>query len=363
MSAVAYTANAILHKASYVPITQRALIPIDTGTVLNGIFLVWRLFFKRLIAKLVFVNATKPHLKTVLTIRAKVLEYTRDWLDKEGFVEMQGPVLFPAFSEKPTHFMVNYFGKRAFLSAGLAPYSDTLLSMFSRIYTVAPTFRAEQIKSKRHLAEYWRIEACCTCAFEYMLSIQEQLLTHILLSLASNCQKELAELNSPITGLVQIKTPFPRLTYDKAIEQLQKSGFKVAWGEPIAREMEAELANLYGQPFFVTHFPLNVETVLYRKLPDESLLTYSADLLAPQGYGEIGTCNELITQKALLNKRLTELGVEKEDKEWYLNTKKNNLSPQSMISIGVERLLQWVCRTDNISETIVVPRQYGKDLF
>jgi asparaginyl-tRNA synthetase len=332
------------------------------GTVLNGIFLVWRLFFKHLIAKLVFVNATRSHLKTVLTIRAKVLEYTRDWLDKEGFVETQGPVLFPAFSEKPTHFMVNYFGKRAFLSAGLAPYSDTLLSMFSKIYTVAPTFRAEQIKSKRHLAEYWRIEACCTCDFEVMLSIQEQLLTHILLSLASNCQKELTKLSSPIANLTQLKAPFPRLTYDKAIEQLQKSGFKVTWGEPIAREMEAELANLHDQPFFVTHFPLNAETILYRTSPDENLLTYSADLLAPQGYGEIGACNELITKKALIEQRLTEAGIAPEDKKWYLQTKKSRITPQSITVIGLERILQWICNLDDIKKTTLSSRQFGEEL-
>jgi Aspartyl/asparaginyl-tRNA synthetases len=310
-----------------------------------------------------FVNAAKPHLKTVLSLRAKVLEYTREWLNRASFVEVQGPALFPAFGKKPNHFIVDYFGRKAFLSAGLAPYSDTLLSMFNKIYTIAPTFRAEQTNSKRHLAEYWRIEAFSTCTFEDMLSIQEQLTAHLLQALTTNCQTELTELDSPITDLTQIKTPFPRLTYDKAIEQLQRSGFKVNWGEPIARDMEVALTKLYTQPFFITNFPVSAETALYRTLPNESLLTYSADLLAPQGYGEIGACNELITQKALIKKRLTELGIEKEDKEWYLNTKKNNHLPQSMFIIGLERLLQWICKTDDIAETIAVPRQYGKELF
>jgi asparaginyl-tRNA synthetase len=92
------------------------------------------------------------------------------------------------------------------------------------------------------------------------------------------------------------------------------------------------------------------------------MLTYSADLIAPQGYGEIGACNELITQKALIRKRLTELGVGKQEKEWYLKLRKNNLSPQSVISIGLERLLQWVCNTGDIKETTAVARQYGGDL-
>jgi asparaginyl-tRNA synthetase len=312
----------------------------------------------------VLVNTTKPNLKTVLIVRAKVLEYTRDWLNTERFVEVQGPVIFPAFEETPTHFPVNYFGQTAFLSAGLSPYSDTFLSMFNRIYTIAPTFRAEQIKSTRHLAEYWRIETFSACPFEEMLSILEHLLAHLLSTLARNCKEELTELDSPITCLTPIKTPFPRLTYDQAIEHLQRSSFEVNWGEPITREMEVTLAKMYAQPFFVTNYPLNAETALNRILPGEkSMLTYSADLLAPQGYGEIGACNELITKKSLVDKRLTELGIGKEDKAWYLRQKKNNLPSQSMFVIGLERLLQWVCRTETIAETVAVPRQYGKDLF
>jgi asparaginyl-tRNA synthetase len=302
-------------------------------------------------------------LKTVLAIRAKVLEYAREWLKRDDFVEVQGPVLFPAFSEKPTHFMVNYFGRRAFLSAGLAPYSDTLLTMFEKVYTVAPTFRAERVKSKRHLSEYWRIETFSICPFEEMLSFQEQLFAHILLPLSGNCITELAELDSPVTNLTQIKTPFPRLTYDKAIEQLQRNGFKINWGEPISRELEVALTKMYSQPFFITHFPLSAETVLYRTLPDESLLTYSADLLAPQGYGEIGACNELITEKNLIEQRLTEAGIAQEDKKWYLQTKKSDITPQSLTVIGLERIIQWICNIDDIKKTTIAPRQFGEELL
>ena len=175
-----------------------------------------------------FVNAINSHLKTVLTIRAKVLEYAREWLNEENFVEVQGPVLFPAFKETSNHFTVNYFGKPAYLSAGLTPYSDGFLQFFNRIYTIAPTFRAEPIKSRRHLAEYWRIHVFGTCNFEDMLTIQEKLLTHILQSLTKNCHKELTELHSPLTNLTQIKIPFPRITYDQAIETLQKDGLKIS---------------------------------------------------------------------------------------------------------------------------------------
>jgi asparaginyl-tRNA synthetase len=309
------------------------------------------------------VNANKPTLKTVLTVRAKVLEYAREWLNKESFIEIQGPILFPAFKENSTHFMVNYFGKPAYLSAGLTPYSDGVLQFFNRIYTIAPAFRAEPIKSKRHLAEYWRIHAFSACNFEAMLTIQEQLLIHILQSLTKNSPKELAELHSPLTNLSQIKIPFPRITYDQAIERLQTNGLKVIWGEPITRDREVTLTKMFDQPFFVTHFPLSTETLLCKSLPTESTLTYSADLLAPQGYGEIGACNELITKKALIEQRLTEAEIAPEDKKWYLQTKKSYIKTQSTAIIGLERLLQWICSLEDIKKTTLIPRQFGAELF
>jgi asparaginyl-tRNA synthetase len=308
------------------------------------------------------VKTSNQRLKNVLTVRSKILQYARGWLNKEGFVEVQGPMLFPAYGERPNHFSVKYFDKAAYLSGGLAPYSDEFLSMFNRIFTVAPTFRVEQNTSKRHLAEYWRIEVCGLCEFEELLAIEEKLLAHILQSLTSNHEKELIELKSPITNLKKLETPFPRLTYDKVIKQLQKNGINIQWGEPISKTNEVALTKQYEQPFFITHFPLNPETALYRTIPNEGLLTFSADLLAPQGYGEIGACNELITHKALIRKRLTELGVETEEQEWYLRIRKKEVDPQTVMTLGLERLLQWICNIGDIKETTLAPRQYRKRL-
>jgi asparaginyl-tRNA synthetase len=305
---------------------------------------------------------TKQRLKTVLTVRAKVLEYTRDWLEEEGFMEVQGPVLFPAFKEKSNHFTVNFFGKKAYLSGGLAPYSDTFLSLFGKIFTIAPTFRAEPIKSKRHLAEFWRIEIYSLCNFQSMMTTVERLLSHVISTLSKNEIDELTKLDSPLTNLAEVKTPFPRLTYEEAIEKLRRSGLKVFWGEPITREKEIKLTQMLTQPFFITGFPVGPETALYKSVPNNQMVTLSADLLAPESYGEIAACNELITKKALIDKRLTEMGVEIDARKWYLQYKKSKLAPQSMSTVGLERLLQWICKTDNIYETIAFPRQFGPDL-
>lgn len=313
--------------------------------------------------KLLFVKANKERLKAVLTIRAKVLEYTREWLNREHFIEVQGPVLFPVFGKENRHFIVNYFDKKAYLSAGLAPYSDAFLDLFDKIYTIAPSFRAEPITSKRHLTEYWHIEILSKSTFESLLSIEQSLLVHIFFSLAKNCPDQLTELGSPLVNASQLRIPFPRITYDRAIEKLKEAGFSVFWGETITRDMEIALTRLFDQPFFLINFPLSIETLLYKSILTEPLLTFSADLLAPQGFGEIAACNELVVDKKIIEERLTEAEIGTEDKNWYLNIKQSNISPQSMASIGIERLLQWICAIDDIKDTTLIPRQFGLPLF
>jgi asparaginyl-tRNA synthetase len=309
------------------------------------------------------MNPAKQRLKAVLSIRSTMLEAARDWLNKRGFIEVQGPILLPGHGEKPNHFKVDFFGRTAYLSGGLNPYSDTFLEMFDKIYTIAPTFRAEPLKTKRHLAEFWRIEALSLCSFEDILGIQEQLLTHIASILVKDKIKELSELNSPVESLRQIKFPFPRLTYEDAVEKLQKNGVKIFWGQTIDRKMEIKLANLFTQPFFITEFPVNGETLFHKPVPHRGELTLSADLFAPDGYGEIGGGSELLTKKKLINDRLDELGVESTERQWYFNLKKFKPQNQSVFALGIERILHWICRSKDIADTIAFPRKYDEIFY
>jgi asparaginyl-tRNA synthetase len=233
--------------------------------------------------------------------------------------------------------------------------------MFNKIYTISPAFRAEPIKTKRHLAEFWRIEAFSQCRFEDILDVQEQMLTHIVSVLLKNNIKELTELKSPIESLKHIKLHFPRLTYEEAIEKLQKNGAKIFWGQALDRKMEIKLSGLFSQPFFITEFPVNDENLLHKPVPHKSELALSADLFAPAGYGEIGGCSELIMKKKLANARLDELGIDSAERQWYLSLKKFKPIHQSVFALGIERFLQWICNSPDISETIAFPRKYGED--
>jgi len=303
---------------------------------------------------------TNQQCKAVLKVRATVLNAARSWLNAQEYIEVQGPIILPAVGKRPHNFMINYFDQSAYLSGGLQPYSDTLLEMFGKIFTIAPTFRAERLKTSRHLTEYWRIEvAALRQNFERIIRIQEELVAHLCSELAKNATEELSLLQRPVDDIKQVKTPFPRLTYDAAIEKLQSMDCKVNWGESLSWELESKLGSVYNQPFFVTEFPLNGETFFNKAHAHRGELTLSADLIAPEGYGEFAGAAETITDKRVLLKKLKEAGIEPRDRRWYLRLRRLDSAPQSGFALGVERLLQWICKLEHIKEATAFPRTYG----
>ena len=191
--------------------------------------------------------------KAVLKVRAKMLDAARLWLGEQGFVEVQGPILLPAVGDRPHNFQVNYFGQSACLSGGLQPYSDVFVEMFEKVYTVAPTFRAEPLKTKRHLTEFWRVEiAASGFNLEQMLRVQEEMIAHVCQKLSKDAVEELCFLRGSTENLNKIKVPFPRITYDEAVERLQRTKCRIHWGELLNWENEYELSLMFDKPFFIS---------------------------------------------------------------------------------------------------------------
>jgi asparaginyl-tRNA synthetase len=299
--------------------------------------------------------------KAVLKIRAKVLDAARSWLGGQGFVEAQGPVLLPAVGDRPHNFRVNYFDKSAYLSGGLQPYSDVFVEMFEKVYTVAPTFRAEPLKTKRHLAEFWRVEVAAS-GFDLgqILRAQEEMVTHICHELSKDAVEELRFLRGSIENLNRVKVPFPRITYDEAVDKLQAAGSRIHWGEALSWEIEHELSVMFDRPFFVTDFPVSGETYFHKSNPAKPELSLCADLLVPEGYGEISSAGETITDKKELLRKLREIKIEPADRRWYLSLRRFGSAPKSGFALGVERLLQWVCKLENVEEAIAFARTYER---
>jgi asparaginyl-tRNA synthetase len=302
-------------------------------------------------------NLQNQKKRAVLKVRAKVLNSARHWFNNHDFTEVQGPTLIPATGEWPGYFEVKYFDKKAYLAQGLQPYADAFTAVLGKVYTVAPTFRAEKLRTSRHLTEYWRIEAAAQkCDLDGIIRIQEDLVAHICHSLSMEATEELKCLRRKIENLEKVETPFPRITYDEAIEILQKDGVNGFWGEELSWKIEKHLSLRFNQPFFITDFPISTQTLFYKSNDQRPELTLSADLIAPEGYGEIAGSGQMINEKEVLLKKMAEAEIEPQDQRWYMNLKKCGSVSHSGFVVGLERLIQWICKLEDAKEATAFPR-------
>jgi asparaginyl-tRNA synthetase len=294
--------------------------------------------------------------KAIMKIRAKLLDAARCWLNQHDYVEVHGPTIVPAVGDWPGSFEIKYFDKKAYLTQGLQPYADIFVASFGKIYTIAPSFRAEKLRTKRHLTEYWRIEVAQQCDLYTIIGIQEELLVHICRNLSEEAREELKCLRRPVEDLTNVQSPFLRLTYDEVIDILQRDEFGISWGQKIDWESEKRLSLRFNRPFFITEFPIGIQTFFYKSHPKKPGITLSVDLLAPEGYGEIAGGGQMIDEKKVLLKKMTEEKIEPGDQRWYMSLRRYGAFPSSGFVIGLERLIQWICKLEYIGEASAFPR-------
>jgi len=301
-------------------------------------------------------NLWSEKTRAVMKIRAKLLDAARRWLNKHDYTEVHGPTIIPAAGDWPNHFEVKYFDKKAYLAQGLEPYANAFVANLGKIYTIAPAFRAEKLRTRRHLTEYWRIETAQQCDLDTIIGIHGELVAHICHSLSKEAVEELKCLERNVKDMVKLPQPFPKLTYDKAIEKLQKDEYNIHWGQELTWELENRISLQFNQPFFITEFPISIERVFYKSHPKRPELTLSAELFAPEGYGEIAGGGQMIDREEILLKKMKEEKIEPEDQRWYMGLKQFGHVPHSGFVIGLERLIQWICKLEHIREASAFPR-------
>jgi asparaginyl-tRNA synthetase len=293
----------------------------------------------------------------IMKIRAKALHYMREWFEKNGFTEFQAPILTQAACEGgATLFPVKYFDETAYLTQSWQLYGEAAIFSLGKTYTIAPSFRAEKSRTRRHLTEYWHVEAEMPfCGLEEMMQIEEELVTYVCHSLAKECEKELKELGRDPKDLLKIKPPFPKITYAQAVEILEKDGIE-ARGKDLGADEERALTKHFDVPFFVTHFPKNLKAFYHKPDPKDPSVTLSADLLAPEGYGEITGGGERIEDKEVLLKRIREEGLKEEDYKWYIDLRRWGSVQHAGFGLGLERFVMWICKLKHIRDAIPFPR-------
>lgn len=294
----------------------------------------------------------------ILRIRNQIINSLNAYLQKDGYVKIDSPMITPTASEGTTTlFELDYFGEKAYLSQSGQLYIETAIFSLGKVYDFGPVMRAEKSKTRRHLIEFWMMDA--EAAFMDLaesLILEENIIQTIISDVLQNCEQELKILGRDLKPLQEIKLPFPRLTYDEAVKKLQELGSDIKWGTDFGNDDETLLMNHYQQPLFVTHYPAHVKAFYTKKSGDNDKYAVCADMLAPEGYGEIigGGQREESYEKLLA--QIKKHNYNKADYDWYLDLRRYGSVPHSGFGIGLERLVAWICKLDHVRETIPFPR-------
>ncbi len=310
----------------------------------------------------------------ILRIRATVMRAIREWLDRDGFLEMSTPIITPAAGEgTSTLFELDYFGENAYLAQTGQLYNEANIGAFGKVYCFGPTFRAEKSKTRRHLTEFWMVEPeIAYCDLDQLLVIEENFVSHIVQTCLRERAAELKALERDTSKLEKIVAPFPRISYDEAIKRLkklaaetadpeQKELLKIEWGDDFGSPHETALANQFEKPVFVVGYPTAMKAFYMEPWPGRPEVCKSADLLAPEGYGEIIGGSERIADHDTLVARIREQKLPIENYKWYLDLRKYGTVQHSGFGLGVERTVAWICGTEHIREASPFPRMLQRN--
>jgi asparaginyl-tRNA synthetase len=315
-----------------------------------------------------------PSQWAILKVRTTVISAIRQWLDDNGFVNLDTPILTPAAAEGTTTlFETQYFDEGlAYLAQTGQLYNEANIFAFNKVYCFGPTFRAEKSKTRRHLTEFWMVEPeMAFCDLDCLMEVEEQFVSHIVQRSLKERRQELESLQRDTSRLEKITPPFPRISYDEALEILEevrqatddpeeKELLEIEWGSDFGSPHETALAERFEKPVFVYGYPTEAKAFYMEPWPGRPEVSKSVDLLAPEGYGEIIGGSERISDPELLLQRIHDHGLPEEAFQWYIDLRRYGSVPHSGFGLGVERTVSWICGISHIRETIPFPRTINR---
>jgi len=301
----------------------------------------------------------------ILRVRATIIKAIRDWLDDNGFLLVDTPLLTPAAAEGTTTlFELDYFGQPAFLSQSGQLYNEATIGAFGKTYCFGPAFRAEKSKTRRHVMELWMVEPeAAYVELDECMEIEEQLVSYVVQTALRERRTELEILERDLSKLENVKPPFPRVPYDKAVEMVNDLGkdqdVSIEWGEDFGSPQETLVAEQFDKPVFVHHYPTAVKAFYMAQEPGRPEVCKSVDLLAPEGYGEIIGGGERSGDLAFLEEQIVHHKLPQDAYGWYLDLRRYGGVPHSGFGLGIERTVCWICKLPHIRESIAFPRMLG----
>lgn len=294
----------------------------------------------------------------IFRVKAELLHAFREFLEREDVLEMTPPILSGNAAEGGAEaFQFDYFGRPGYLSQTAQLYLEALLFPNERVYGLTPSFRAEKSRTPRHLTEFLNLEIeLAWCDLAGLLGFIERMMVAVMHAVAERRPKELKALGRPPEELLAIRAPFERVRYSDAIDRLAKLGFPVHFGSDLGTAEERALTLESASPLFVTHYPRELKAFYMLRSRDDPRTVEAADLLGPEGYGEIvgASCRE--TDIALLKERILQIGAKTEEDQWYLDLRLHGNVPHAGFGLGVERVLRWMLRREHIRDTTPFPR-------
>lgn len=295
----------------------------------------------------------------IMKVRNEIIRATYEFFNENGFVKVDPPILTGSSPEGTSElFATKYFDEDAYLSQSGQLYMEAAAMALGKVFSFGPTFRAEKSKTRRHLIEFWMIEPeMAFMEHEESLEVQEQYVSHIVQSVLTNCKLELERLERDVSKLEKIKAPFPRVSYDDAIKWLNENGFDdIKWGEDFGAPHETALAESYDMPIFITNYPIGIKPFYMQPHPERDDVVLCADMIAPEGYGEIIGGSERIHDYDLMKQRIQEHGLDEDAYAWYLDLSKFGAVPHSGFGLGLERTVAWISGVEHVRESIPFPR-------
>jgi asparaginyl-tRNA synthetase len=297
--------------------------------------------------------------QAILRIRHEIIDAVRGYLNASGFVLADTPIFTPAACEGTTTlFPAQYFDDQtAYLTQSGQLYNEANAMALGRVYCFGPTFRAEKSKTRRHLTEFWMVEPEMAYAeLDDVMGLAEGLVVAIVQRVLETRRRELKVLERDTARLEAVQAPFPRITYDEAVQRLNAQGLPIEWGGDFGGPDETTLAQLFDRPVMVHRYPAAIKAFYMKPDPERPELALGVDVLAPEGYGEIIGGGERLADLDLLLARIEEHQLPREAFEWYLDLRRYGSVPHGGFGMGIERVVAWICGLEHVRETIPYPR-------
>ena len=295
----------------------------------------------------------------MLKIRSSVFGAIHGYFRGRDFTEYHAPnFVAGAVEGGSTLFEVPYFGRKAYLTQSWQLYAEAAMPALERLYTIAPSFRAEKSRTRRHLTEFWHAEMEIAWAGNSdVMDHGEKLVRTIAQTLLDERTEELTSLNRDLDLIARYAdNPYPRMRYDEAVEILQGLNVEIEWGQDLDYSKEKILTQDFELPHFLTHYPKIAKPFYHRPDPDDSKYVLCHDLLAPEGYGEIIGGGERTWSEAEILERIDEEGTPREPYEFYIDVRRYGGVPHGGFGLGVDRICSWLSGAEHIREVIPFPR-------